>query len=110
MEYINRIELQGVVGMVRLNRLSDTPVANFSLATEHLIKTNLGIICNETTWHNICAWEGKDVCYLNMIQKGSKVHVVGRMRSSRYTDAKGNEKTFYEVLASEVTIINEKQE
>lgn len=107
MEHINRIELQGVVGMVRLNNVHDMQVANFSLATDYLSKNYAGDFVCETCWHNVCAWEGKGICDLNQIQKGSKVRVVGRMRSSRYTDAEGCEKTFYEVLASEVTIINE---
>lgn len=107
MEHINKIELQGVVGFVRLNEVCAQGVANFSLATDCITSNHLGIAVTETCWHNVCAWEGKGVCDLNQIQKGSRVHVVGRMRSSRYTDAEGNEKTFYEVLASEVTIINE---
>lgn len=107
MEHLNRIELQGVVGTIRLNTIQGMQVANFSLATDYLSKNNAGATICETCWHNVCAWEGENICDLSQIEKGSKVRVVGRMRSSRYTGADGCEKTFYEVLASEVSTINE---
>lgn len=100
MEYINRIELQGEVGTVRLCKAAGTHVVNFSLAT------NTNPLC-ETTWHNVVAWDGKDVCKLSSIVKGAKVHVVGRIRNTRYTAADGTERVFTEVVASEVSLINE---
>ena len=39
------------------------------------------------------------------ISKGSQVHVIGRLRATRYADANGNPQTFYEVMASEVTVL-----
>ena len=37
-----------------------------------------------TTWHNVTAWESKDIQNLERIEKGSKVHVVGRIRNQRF--------------------------
>ena len=37
-EHINRIELQGHVGTVRMNEYNGSKVVNFSLATELLYK------------------------------------------------------------------------
>lgn len=108
MEYINRIELQGEVGTVRLCEVAGTHVVNFSLATELVVRKaiNTNPLC-ETTWHNVVAWNGKDVCKLSSIVKGAKVHVVGRIRNTRYTAADGTERVFTEVVASEVSLINE---
>jgi single-stranded DNA-binding protein len=33
------------------------------------------------------------------------IHVIGRMRTYKYTSAEGGEKTFYEVLASKVRFL-----
>ena len=38
------------------------------------------------------------------ICKGSCVYVLGRLRQNRYTAANGEERTFYEVLATRVKI------
>lgn len=108
MEYINRIELQGSVGSVRLHEVMDRKVANFSLATEHMYKTSDGCPVVEVTWHNVVAWEeAAGSCELSDIVKGSKVMVVGRLRTSRYTAVNGEEKIYYEVIASEVSIVKE---
>ena len=99
MEHINRIELQGRVGNIRTNVVGDTRVANFSLATDYLYKTRGGAAISETTWHNVVAWSGKNMPDLDKIEKGTPLHLTGRLRTNRYTSADGTEKLFYEVLA-----------
>jgi single-strand DNA-binding protein len=105
-EHINRIELQGHVGTVRYNEYNGSKVINFSLATELLYKTREGA-SSETTWHNVVAWEGRDMPDLGKITKGTPVNVKGRLRTSRYTSADGSEKLFYEVLAGKISILND---
>ena len=107
MEHINRIELQGRVGIVRTNEHNGMKVANISLATDLLYKTRDGVAVSETTWHNIVIWEGKDMPDVYSISVGMPLHVIGRVRTSRYTSADGNEKTYQEVLASKVRIVQE---
>ena len=107
MEHINRIELQGRVGMVRTNIVGETMVANFSLVTEHLYKTRDGGAVNETTWHHIVAWEGKDMGDLTLIAKGTAVNVSGRLRASKYTAADGTEKHLFEVVANRIRLLHE---
>lgn len=107
MEHINRIELQGRVGTVRTNEHNGMRVANFSLATDLLYKTRDGAAVSETTWHNVVAWEGKDIPDVYSICVGMPVHVIGRLRTSKYTNADGVERTYYEVLANKVTILQE---
>ena len=107
MEHINRIELQGRIGTVRTNEYNRSRVANFSIATEFLYKSKDGAAVNETTWHNIVMWESKDTPKIEEIAVGTPVHVTGRVRSNRYTNAEGQEKTFYEVMANKVRIIRD---
>lgn len=107
MEHINRIELQGRVGIVRTNEHNGMRVANFSLATDLLYKTRDGSAVSETTWHNIVAWEGKDIPDVYSICVGMPLHVTGRLRTSKYTNADGTERTYYEVLANKVSILQE---
>ena len=109
MEHINRIELQGRVGTIRTNIAGNSKVANFSLATDYLYKTRDGGAANETTWHQITAWEGKDMPDLNAIGKGTPVHVTGRLRTFRYTNSEGVEKQLHEVIAYKIRILSEEE-
>ena len=107
MEHINRIELQGHVGTVRLNEHNDSKVANFSLFTEFLYKTREGNAVSESTWFNIAAWEGKDIHDMDLIQKGATVHVSGRIRSTKFAGSDGTDRQFYEVMANRLRVVDE---
>lgn len=107
MEHINRIEIQGKVGTIRINNVFDQPVANMSVATEHIYKNREGYVISEITWHNVVVWGEKTTADLTKVEKGTNVRVVGRLRQTKYTDAKGNEKVYYEVIASEFSIVAE---
>ena len=99
MEQLNRIELKGTVGSVYVKDFKETKVTNFSLATNYVYTSKDGTPVIETTWHRVVAWDCPEIA------KGSKVHVIGRLRAQRYTDANGNPQTFYEVIASEITVL-----
>lgn len=105
MEHINRIELLGRVGTVRANEHNGSKVANFTMITDFLYKSRDGQAVDESMWHNIVAWSGKDIPDLDRIVKGADVHVIGRLRINRYTSAEGVEKQYYEVMASKVRIL-----
>lgn len=106
MEDINRIELQGQVGRdARIVTVGDTTVARFNLATSEIYKDRNGVTKVETTWHSVTAWQGKNMPDLKSITKGCVVHVVGRLRQSRYTTVDGEERIFYEVLAGIIDIV-----
>lgn len=105
MEQLNRIEIRGNVGAVRLQVVGNSRVAKISVATNYVYKGRDGEPVIETTWHYISAWEGKNMPDLTTIHKGDKISVTGRLRSQRYTAADGTERTAYDVLASKVALI-----
>ena len=107
MVYINRIELQGKVGAVRLNEVYGRQVVNFSLATEVMYRSNLGDITCELTWHNVVVWDDVKGFDMSRLQRGDNVRVVGRLRTTKYISADGQEKLYYEVIASKASIITE---
>lgn len=106
MEHINKIELKGRVGNIRLNTVNETQVANFSLVTEYFYKNKENEMVAETTWHSIVAWEGKDMPDFSKISKGTTLHIFGRTRLSKFTTTEGVEKQYSEVLANKVQIIS----
>lgn len=107
MEQLNRIEIRGNVGNVRLQPVGDNVAAHFTVATSYAYKTKDGTPVIETTWHNVNAWQGKGVADLGSLAKGSKVFVSGRMCARKYQDADGVERTSYEINARTVAVIDE---
>ena len=106
MEQINRIELRGTVGTVRVQEVGETHVAKISLVTEFVYKGREGEPVIETTWHYITAWEGRNMMDLSTIRKGSKLQVLGRLRGQHYTGNDGVERYSYEILASRMELVN----
>ena len=109
MEHINKVELKGRVGTVRSNIANGSRVVNFSVITEIFYKTKDGTAVSEATWFNVAAWEGKEVQMLDKIEKGAFVHVSGRLRSSKFEGQDGSEKQFYELLATRLRVIGDKE-
>ena len=107
MEQLNKVELRGVVGSVRLRKIGNTQVANFTVATSLAYKDRSANPIIETTWHNVTAWEGRDVQDLSLLERGSKVQIIGRIRNQRYTGTDGTERSTVDVLANKLVLILE---
>ena len=106
MEFLNKIELNGVVGTSKLANIGPTTACNFSLVTEYCYKSQEGGIIIDSLWLQVCAFGPKPGWPdLQQIQKGSKVFVQGRLRAKRYCDAQGIDRTCYEVVAQELKIV-----
>ena len=104
MEFVNRVEIQGRVGTIKLNVCFDRIVATISVETETIVN-EYSVPCVERTWHQVTAVEGDKTKCLADVFKGTNVRVVGRIRQMRYTSASGEEKVFHEIVADELAII-----
>ena len=102
MEYLNRIELRGIVGRVSIRQIGNISLAELSLMTDYAYRDSSGNGVIETTWFSITAFEGKKICQLERLEKGITVYVVGRLRIRRYTGADGSERSLPEIVAHEI--------
>ena len=100
MEQINKVELRGNVGMVYLNKAGGRRAIRISLATNVGYHASDGSPVIETTWHTVRGFSDKMVG--GPIAKGDKVQVEGRLRTQQYTDADGNDRTSYFILAQKI--------
>ena len=100
-QHIYRVELQGIVGTSRVSNLGEKNAVSFSLATNYAFKDREGCNAIETTWHN-CTFFADKEDDLSIYDKGTPLHIEGRLRNLRYTDAFGCERTTIEVVASKV--------
>ena len=101
MECLNKVELIGTVGSVNKMNVCGINHCRFSVETNYAYKGATTPVI-ETTWTQVVVFEGGAVKELPNLEKGDKVHVVGRLRSARFTDANGNDAVSYEVVAKTV--------
>ena len=106
MEQLNKVELRGNVGAVRIQNVGDRKVARLTVATNIVYRGQDGCCVIETTWHNVTAFDGKDI-NLDNLEKGARVEITGRLRNQRYTTADGEDRYSTEILANKVAIIEE---
>lgn len=99
MEFVNAVEIKGVVGRVTKTQAGELSIVNFSVVTEYAYTDKKGTPMVETTWFNCVSF--KDI----PIDKGDHVHCLGRFRARRYTDNSGAERTCYEVVTNSVTVL-----
>ena len=99
MEFLNKVELKGVVGRVSTTKVADKTFNNFSLMTEQVNVSEDGLQTTEVTWFNCTTFNEVE------INKGDRAHVLGRLRARRYYDEDGAARMSYEVLVDSVTIL-----
>ncbi len=103
---LNRVELRGRIGQdPRIARVGDSSVARFSVATSEIYKDRNGELKEEITWHNVSAWQGRNIADFNGLRKGVPVSVVGRIRNVKYTSTEGEERQFTEIQANKLSIM-----
>lgn len=109
MDQINKIELCGIVGSARKDFIENSGAfhAAFTVATNYAYRGDNGDPVIETTWHRVEAFTGREIKEetLRTIDKGCKVHVIGRLRNVRYIGGDGIERTMTEIIATCVEIV-----
>lgn len=109
MDCINKIELCGIVGSARTINSENGGVSHaaFTVATNFAYRNSNGDPVIETTWHSVTGFAGPGIKEktLKALEKGCKVHVIGRVRNIRYTGGDGIERTMTEIIATCVEIV-----
>lgn len=106
MEFLNRIELRGVVGRADINSYNGNQVCNFSVITEASAVDREGNSVIEPTWFNVSAWSGvQGLEDLTQLKKGLWVHVIGRLRVRKWMTQDNEERSSNEIPARLVEII-----
>jgi single-strand DNA-binding protein len=101
---LNKIMLIGNLGKdseTRFTTAENLSVTNFTLATTYRFKNKNGEWTNETTWHNIVAFNLSDFMK-ESLKKGKKVYVEGRLVKRDYTDKDNIKRYFTEVRAERI--------
>lgn len=102
MEQLNQVELRGIIGSIKSQVLNSTITARMTVLTNFAYKDNEACAIIDSSWHNVVAWEGKDIQGLSDIQRGDKVYVKGRLRYSKFTGSDGAERIATEIVANRI--------
>ena len=106
MEQINRIELLGIVGSVRMQHVAGKKMAKFTMVTNRAYKNREGAPVIETQWHNVTAFEGKNVQCLDQIEKGRGAHVWGHPQVQHYTGVDGLDRTSVDIICHRLQMVD----
>lgn len=108
---VNKVILVGNLGKdpeVRYMPNGDA-VVNFSIATSESWKNKAGERVSRTEWHNIVIYRKLAEIAGQYLKKGSSVYLEGRIQSRKYTGKDGVERLAYEIIVSEMKMMDGKQ-
>jgi single-strand DNA-binding protein len=113
MASVNKVIAVGNVGKepeIRTTK-SGEAVASFSIATSERWKDKQsGELKEATEWINATAFGKLAEIVQKYVVKGSSVYIEGKLQTSKYTDANGQEKYSTKVLVNSLQLLGKKSE
>jgi single-strand DNA-binding protein len=108
----NRVQLIGNLGQDPETKTleSGKKVVKFTLATSESFKNNDGQKVNETTWHNIVAWNGLADIAGKYLKKGHQVAIEGKIVYRTYEDKNKVTKYITEIIANDLLMLKSPKE
>ena len=105
---LNKAELIG--NLTRDPELRYTPqgtaVCTFGLATNRQWKTDTGEKKEDVEFHRIVAWNKLAELCAQLLAKGRKVYVEGRLQTRRWTAQDGADRTTTEIVINDMIILD----
>lgn len=105
MEFINKIELQGIVGNTKVDTVEETKRIRFSLCTQNVYNSKDGDTVIDCAWFGCTAWQDDKIKDISKIKKGTTVHLKGRVRVQKYYHANDAIKYAWEIVCQEIEVI-----
>lgn len=85
---------------------SGTAVATFGLATNRRWKTQGGDTKDEAQFHRVVVWNKLAELCSQLIQKGSRVYIEGRIQYREWNDNEGNPRQTTEIVAEDMIVLD----
>lgn len=108
---LNKVQLIG--NLTRDPELRYTPsgaaVCTIGLATNRFWTTESGEKKEETEFHRVVAWNKLAELCSQLLAKGRKIYVEGRLRTNAWTAADGTQKTTTEVVIEDMIILDSRR-
>ena len=104
---INEVRIAGTVASSHFGQIAGRGYARMVIATKWTYEGPNGVTVADITEHVVTAFENSRIQDLDKIETGTRVEVVGRIQSQRYTNKDGDGVMTYGILASSVRVIND---
>jgi len=109
---LNKVQLIG--NLTRDPELRYTPqgtaVCSFGMATNRSWTTDTGDKREETEWHRIVAWAKLAELCSQLLFKGRRIYVEGRLQTRQWTAQDGSPRSTTEVVIDDMIILDSKHE
>lgn len=107
---LNKVMLIGHLGADPELRYTPTgvPVATFRIATNETWRDAEGNMQERTEWHTIVVWRKLAELTNELLKKGSRVYVEGRLQTRTYEDRNGIRRTVTEIVADDIILLEPK--
>jgi len=79
------------------------------MATSESWKDRDGNLKEHTDWHTIVAWRGLAKVISQLVTKGTRIYVEGRIQTRSYDDNDGNRRQVVEILADNVLVLEDRK-
>src|SRR3989338_1262910 len=89
---------------------SGTGVCTFGLATNRSWTTQTGEVKEDTEFHRIVAWNKLGELCSQLLSKGRKVYVEGRLSTRTWTAQDNTQKTTTEIVIEDMIILDSKRQ
>ena len=96
------------IGQLKLIESTNTPVINFSLATNRKYKNAEGNILEDSEYHRCVAYGNQADILGKYLTKGKKIYVEGRLRTKKWQDSEGHDRFSTEVLLNNFIFLDTK--
>lgn len=108
---LNKVMLIGNVGKDPELKYTPggTPVITFRMATSETWKDRDGKSQEQTDWHSVVAWRGLAEIINQLVRKGSRIYIEGRLQNRSFEDKDGVKRQVVEVLAENMIILDGKR-
>ena len=111
---LNKVILVGHIGQnpeLRYIPQTETPVANFTLATnEKIFSPSTNESQTRVEWHRIVAWRGLAEFCDKYLSKGKQILVEGRLKTEKWQDRDGNQRYTTKIHATSITLLGRREE
>ena len=109
MESVNKIEILGNVGNIRIQEAGESRAIHLSVVTNRMARNKNGENYVEATWHHVEAWEGQqNIVDFSKITKGCWVRATGRLKNNKYTGSDKIERYTMDIVASRLEVVEDK--
>lgn len=104
---LNKVILIGRLGRDPETRFmaNGEAVCNFSVATSEKYTDKNGQRQEATEWHNVTMYRKLAEIAGQYLKQGSQVYIEGKIKSRKYADKNGVERTAYDIIANEMKML-----